>query len=202
MKSELAATIEQETTSAADSAPPVSAAPTSEILRAVRPARMTNRQKDMVRALACVMWADGNASELERKIIEELFDALGASTDERTEMSEWLDSECGSLDEVEIERLSEDEKEILLTHAMVLTLADDVQLPSEKAILAAMTARMALPEDVVQRITEDAVEERAVSLPSSLLQTIPPPAFEPVEEPLGAALEAALAVLDEQSKLE
>ncbi len=46
---------------------------------------------------------------------------------------------------------------------------------SEKAVLAKLTERMALPDDVVLRITEDAREDGAVSLPGSSLQTIPPP---------------------------
>lgn len=173
METELAVTNEEETLANA------SVPPTSEILRVVRPPRLTNRQKDMVRALACVMWADGNASPCERRIIEQLIDELGASADERIEMNAWLDADCSTLDDVEIERLSEDERQIVLSHALVLTLADDVQLPSEKEVLAKLTARMALPDDVVQRITEDAREDGAVSLPGSSLQSVRPPPLTP-----------------------
>jgi hypothetical protein len=59
---------------------------------------------------------------------------------------------------------------VLLTHAVVLTMADDVQLPSEKEIVAKLIERLALPEDVVATIMEDAREDGAVSLPGSVLE--------------------------------
>jgi uncharacterized membrane protein YebE (DUF533 family) len=144
--------------------------PPSAVLRVSRPVRMTNRQKDIVRALACVMWADGNASPQERRIIEQVVDEFGPTTDERIELSAWLESDCSTLDDVQLENLAPDEKQVLLTHAVVLTMADDVQLPSEKEIVAKIIERLALPEDVVATIMEDAREDGAVSLPGSVLE--------------------------------
>jgi uncharacterized membrane protein YebE (DUF533 family) len=143
--------------------------PASEVLRVNRPVRMTNRQKDLVRTLACVMWADGNASAPERRIIEQVVDEIGPSTEERVELSMWLDTDCSTLEDVHIEQLSQDEKQVLLTHAVVLTMADDVQLPSEKDILMKIIDRIALPGDVVDTIMEDAREDGAISLPASAL---------------------------------
>ena len=154
---------------------PSTTEPASAILRVDRPVRMTNRQKDLVRALACAMWADGNASPQERRIVEQVIEELGPSKDERAEMNAWLDADCSTLDDVAIERLSEDEKQILLTHAVVLTMADDVQLPSEKAVLARIIERVALPPEVVATILEDAREDRAVSLPGSAMTSVTPP---------------------------
>jgi len=146
------------------------AQPASAVLRVNRPVRMTNRQKDLVRTLACVMWADGNASPPERRIIEQVVDELGPSTEERAELSIWLDADCSTLEDVHIEQLSPDEKQVLLTHAVVLTMADDVQLPSEKEILTKIIDRIALPADIVDTIMEDAREDGAVSLPASALE--------------------------------
>ncbi|HVH47952.1 MAG TPA: hypothetical protein VM925_36710 [Labilithrix sp.] len=144
--------------------------PPSAILRVNRPMKLTNRQKDLVRALACVMWADGNASAQERRLIEQVIDELGPSRDERAEMTNWLDIDCSRLEDLQIERLSEDEKHMLLTHAVVLTMADDVQLATEKAIVAKIIERTALPPDVIDTIVADAREDGAVSLPGSALQ--------------------------------
>jgi uncharacterized membrane protein YebE (DUF533 family) len=156
---------------------PSSSDPSSAVLRVSRPVRLTNRQKDLVRALACAMWADGNASPQERRIVEQVIDELGPTENERIEMNAWLDSDCSTLDDLQIERLSDDEKQVLLTHAVVLTMADDVQLPTEKALLAKIIERAALPADVVATILEDAREDRAVSLPGSALEDVaaPPP---------------------------
>jgi uncharacterized membrane protein YebE (DUF533 family) len=150
-----------------------SSLPPSAVLRVCRPIRLTNRQKDLVRALACVMWADGNASAPERKIIEQLIDELGASKEERIELKEWLDDDCSTLDDAQLEQLSEDEKQVLLTHAVVLTMADDVQLPSEKKMLDRIIERVGLPDDVVRTIFEDAREDGAVSLPGSAFEDAP-----------------------------
>lgn len=156
---------------------PSSSEPASAILRVSRPVRLTNRQKDLVRTLACVMWADGNASAQERRLVEQVIEELRPSKEERIEMSAWLDADCSTLDDVQIERLSEDEKQVLLTHAVVLAMADDVQLPTEKAILARIIERIALPGDLVRTIFEDAREDGAVSLPGSALLDAgaPPP---------------------------
>lgn len=167
----LAALIEEELSHPSSSEPP------SAVLRVSRPVRLTNRQKDLVRTLACVMWADGNASTPERRIVEQVIDELRPSKDERIEMNAWLDADTSTLEDVQIERLSDDEKQVLLTHAVVLAMADDVQLPTEKAVLAKIIERIALPDDVVRTIFEDAREDRAVSLPGSALQEVaaPPP---------------------------
>ena len=144
--------------------------PASQVLRVNRPVRMTNRQKDLVRTLACVMWADGNASAPERRIVEQVVDEIAPSSEERAELQMWLDTDCSTLEDVHIEQLSQDEKQVLLTHAVVLTMADDVQLPSEKEILNRIIERIALPSDVVETIMEDAREDGAVSLPASALE--------------------------------
>ena len=147
-----------------------SSQPPSAVLRVHRPVRMTNRQKDIVRALACVMWSDGNASPQERRIIDQVVDEFSPSTDERIELNAWLESDCSTLDDVQLENLALDEKQVLLTHAVVLTMADDVQLPSEKEILSKIMSRIALPDEIVQTIMEDAREDGAVSLPGSVLE--------------------------------
>lgn len=130
---------------------------------------LTNRKKDMVRALACVMWADGNASSVERRIIEQVIDELRPMPKERAELAGWLDADCSTLDDVKIELLDQDEKEILYSHAVVLSLADDVQLPSEKVVLDKLIERLALAPEVIERIRYDAHEDGAVSLPGSAL---------------------------------
>lgn len=164
MSKEHLATLIDETLNESTSEPP------SAVLRVNRPVRLTNRQKDIIRALACIMWADGNASPQERRIIEQMMDELNPSTDERIELGACLDADCTKLDDVRLEHLTPDEKQVLLTHAVVLTMADDVQLPSEREMITKMIERLALPDDVVQTIMEDAREDGAVSLPGSALE--------------------------------
>lgn len=148
-----------------------------------RPSRLpiTNRQKDLVRALACVMWADGHAHPLEQALIEQVIASLDPSDAERAEMLEWVREDTCSLRDVEIERLSTDEREVLLRDAVLLSLADDVLLPSERAMLEKLSERLEVPLHTIDRIVEAQRDEAAVSLPSSVLEerampTDPPPA--------------------------
>lgn len=142
---------------------------------------ITNRQKDLVRALACVMWADGHAHPLEQRLIEEVIASLDPNDAERAEMLGWVHEDTVSLRDVEIERLSTDEREVLLRDAVLLSLADDVLLPSERAMLEKLSERLEVPLDIIDRIVEAQRDEAAVSLPSSVLEertrpTDPPPA--------------------------
>ena len=130
---------------------------------------LTNRKKDIVRALACVMWADGNASPVERRLIERVIDELRPMPGERAELVSWLDADCSTLDDVKLELLDQEEKEVLYSHAVVLSLADDVQLPSEKTVLDKLVERLALGPETIARIRHDAHEDGAVSLPGSAL---------------------------------
>jgi hypothetical protein len=142
---------------------------------------ITNRQKDLVRALACVMWADGHAHPLEQRLIEDVIDSLDPSDAERAEMLEWVREDVCVLGDAEIERLSGDEKEVLLRDAVLLSLADDVLLPSERAMLEKLSERLEVPIETIDRIVDAQRDEAAVSLPSSVLEertvpTEPPPA--------------------------
>ncbi len=133
------------------------------------PKRLTNRQKDVVRALACLMWADGNAAPQERIIIEEVIDALGPNEDERKEMMAWLDRDCVKLSDVELERLDDAEKELLLSDAILLTYADDVALPTEKAMLEKLRERLGVSVEKLQQIAVEVREEGVLSLPGTAL---------------------------------
>ena len=131
---------------------------------------ITNRQKDLVRALACVMWADGHAHPLEQNLIEQVIDSLDPSDDERAEMLEWVRADVCVLDDALVERLSADEKEVLIRDAVLLSLADDVLLPSERAMLVKLSERLEVPIATIDRIVEAQRDEAAVSLPSSVLE--------------------------------
>jgi hypothetical protein len=154
------------------------------------PKRLTNRQKDVVRALACLMWADGNAAPQERQIIEEVIAALGPTEEERREMQAWLERDVVKLADVELERLDDAEKELLLSDAILLTYADDVALPSEKAILDKLRERLGVTEDTLQRIADDVREENAISLPGSVLEEPSPPPLPGSTPRIVAAAEA------------
>jgi hypothetical protein len=130
---------------------------------------MTNRDKDLIRALTCVMWADGHPAQVERAFVEELLAAYDPTDEERRELDDWFAAE-GRLDELPLDRLTVEDRELLLTNAAILTHLDDVQLPSERAILVKLGKLLDFSDEKVERILETAAEERVVSLPSTALE--------------------------------
>jgi uncharacterized tellurite resistance protein B-like protein len=131
---------------------------------------LTNREKDVVHALAAVMWVDGHAAPAERKLSEQVIRAFDPSEDEWREMMTWLSPDHGAtIGGVELERLSEEQKEVLMTDAILISMADDVQLPSEKKILERLAERLGFSKDDLARLAADAREEGALSLPSNAL---------------------------------
>jgi DnaJ-domain-containing protein 1 len=144
---------------------PVGTAPSSK-----KRVPMTHRDKDLVRALACVMWADGHPSPKEQAFVEDFLAAYDPTADERRELEPWLVSEEGSLDDLQLHRLTVEDGELLLTNAAVLTHADDVQLPSERAILQKLGTLLGFSREKIEEILITASEERVVSLPSNALE--------------------------------
>lgn len=130
---------------------------------------LTNREKDVVRALACVMWIDGHAAPAERKLIEQIIAAFDPDEDERREMMTWLSNDVLTIADVRLESLSDEQKDMLLADAVLVTYADDVQLPSERTLLRKLAARLGFDEEKVSRAVASARDEGAISLPSSAL---------------------------------
>jgi tellurite resistance protein len=131
---------------------------------------MTNRDKDVIRALACVMWADGNASPKEREFLEQLVAAYEPGSEERREIVSWLERDCSTLADVQLEKLTVEDRELLLTDAALLARADDVVLPSEGSVLEKLGQRLGFSPEDVTRIVSNALDDTAISLPSSLLE--------------------------------
>lgn len=130
---------------------------------------LTNREKDVVRALACVMWIDGHAAPAARKVIEHVISAFDPSEDEWREMMSWLSEDVSTIADVRLESLSDEQKEILIADAVLVARADDVELPSEKTLLKKLAARLGIDDESVKRVVATARDDGALSLPSSAL---------------------------------
>src|SRR5688500_8543438 len=84
---------------------------------------LTNREKDVVRALACVMWADGHAAPAERKLIEHVIAGFDPNEEEWREMMSWLSEDVAAVSGVEIERMTDEQREVLMTDAVLVSYA-------------------------------------------------------------------------------
>src|SRR3954469_23977930 len=118
-----------------------------------RRSRISPRSHDMheqdiaiVRALVPVAWADGVFAEQERETLEALLDAYDATDDEKTQLREYA-KERRTLDDINLQDLSADDRRVLLQHAVLISFADGDQSKDETDFLEKLAAKLKIPAD-------------------------------------------------------
>ena len=99
----------------------------------------------IVKALVSVAWADGVFAEREREMLRALLDAYGAQPEERSAVEAYA-AERRTLDDINPQDLSADDRRTLLGHAVLLAYADGNLSKEEAEILAALAAKLRIPE--------------------------------------------------------
>ncbi|HLK38103.1 MAG TPA: hypothetical protein VKU41_15180 [Polyangiaceae bacterium] len=99
----------------------------------------------IVKALVPVAWADGVFAEKEREMLEALLDAYHATDSEKEMVREYAETRR-TLEDIDPQELSADDRRILLQHAVLLTYCDGAQSQEEKDLLEALSKRLRIPE--------------------------------------------------------
>jgi uncharacterized membrane protein YebE (DUF533 family) len=107
----------------------------------------------IVRALVPVAWADGKFADREKETLDALLDAFGADDVERAQISAFA-AEKKSLDDINLQELSADDRRVLLHHAVLLTFADGEQDEAERTFLVELAKRLHIPDDEAKGIQE------------------------------------------------
>jgi uncharacterized membrane protein YebE (DUF533 family) len=113
----------------------------------------------IVKALIPVAWADGVFAKQENEMLDALLDAYRASDREKEMLHEYAEKRR-TLDDIDLQELSADDRRVLLQHAVLLTFADGDQSSEELAFLQALSKRLRIPDDEA-RVLMDAGGERA-----------------------------------------
>jgi uncharacterized tellurite resistance protein B-like protein len=100
----------------------------------------------IVKALVPVAWADGVFAEREREMLDALLDAYNATDDERRMLREYA-GQRRTLDDIDPQELSSDDRRVLFQHAVLLTFADGAQSADEVDLLKALAKKVRLPDD-------------------------------------------------------
>lgn len=116
---------------------------------------MDEGQFAIVRALVPVAWADGEFAEKERALLEALLDAYGANVNEQKALRDYA-KERRTLDDIDLQELSANDRRVVLQNAVLLTFADGVQHASEAEILGLLAAKLRIPEDEANQIVAEA----------------------------------------------
>lgn len=109
----------------------------------------------IVKALVPVAWADGEFAQREKDTLEALLEAFGADDVEKEKIRAFAETRK-TLDDINLQELSADDRRILLQHAVLLSYADGKQDDQERAFLDELVKRLKLPTEEAKAIMEAA----------------------------------------------
>jgi len=120
---------------------------------------MHDQDMAIVKALVPVAWADGVFADREKEMIDALLDAYDASEAEKADVQKYA-AEKRSLDDIDLQELSADDRRVLLQHAVLLSFADGDQSTDEVDFLVKLADRLRIPQAEAKTLM-DAGAERA-----------------------------------------
>jgi len=130
---------------------------------------MTPGEKNIVKCLVAVAWADGKVAAPESGVIEGLLCGFDASPDEERELLEYAKFKRTLSADAPFKDLSREERELLLANAALLTHADGEQSASETELLDKLVSLLGFDEESAGQILES-VQDGALNLGSRALE--------------------------------
>ena len=130
---------------------------------------MTPGEKNIVKCLVAVAWADGKVAAPESGVIEGLLCGFDASEDEEREILDYAKHKRTLSADAPLKELTQEERELLLANAALLTHADGEQSDSEKELLNKLVTLLEFDEESAGEILES-VQDGALSLGSRALE--------------------------------
>ena len=130
---------------------------------------MTPGEKNIVKCLVAVAWADGKVAAPESGVIEGLLCGFDASADEEREVLDYAKHKRTLSADAPLQELSSEERELLLANAALLTHADGEQSASEKELLNKLVSLLEFDEESAGEILES-VQDGALTLGSRVLE--------------------------------
>ena len=137
---------------------------------------MTPNEKNIVKALVAVAWADGKLEQPESGIIEGLLCGFDASDDEEQELIAYAKQKRTFKDDVTVSEMTKEDRELLLANAALLTHADGDQSGQERDLLDKLVRLLEFNGADAEAILSSA-KEGALTLGSRALTAVasPPP---------------------------
>jgi tellurite resistance protein len=118
---------------------------------------MHDQDKAMLKSLVAVAWADGRFAEEEREMLDALLNGFDASETEANDLREYAKTPR-SIDDIPLGELSEDDKKLLLNHAVVLTFIDGHQSDDEKLLIDRLVKKLSIWADEADSIITSATK--------------------------------------------
>jgi tellurite resistance protein len=133
--------------------------------------RMTPSEKNIVKSLVAVAWADGKVEQPETHVIEGLLAGFDASEEEEKEIMEYAKERRTLSKDIPLTELDKEDRELLLANAALLTHADGEQSESEKELLDKLIQTLEFGKEEAESILES-VRDGALQLGSRALEDV------------------------------
>ena len=130
---------------------------------------MTPGEKNIVKCLVAVAWADGKVAAPESGVIEGLLCGFDASEEEERELLDYAKLKRTLSEDAPLKALSQEERELLLANAALLTHADGEQSDSERELLSKLVTMLEFDEESAGEIL-DSVQDGALNLGTRALE--------------------------------
>jgi tellurite resistance protein len=129
---------------------------------------MTPGEKNIVRSLVAVAWADGKLEAPESGVIEGLLCGFDATPEEEQEVLDYAKSRRTFENDIPLAELSREDRELLLANAALLTHADGEQSEQEKALLDKLVQVLGFTPSEASEILESSGDGALQLSPRSL----------------------------------
>jgi len=116
----------------------------------------------IVKALVPIAWADDDFASAEKEMLDALLEAYQATELEKKNVHDFAATKK-TLEDIELQDLSAEDRRVLLQHAVLLTFCDGAQSAGELALLKQLADKLRIPTAEAQA-TMDAAAERAKKL--------------------------------------
>ena len=130
---------------------------------------MTPSEKNIVRSLVAVAWADGQVAQGETSVIEGLLTGFDATEAEEKEVLEYARTPRSLEKDIPLAELSREDRELLLANAALLTHADGEQSGDETEVLDALAKLLGFSDAETHEILAGA-DDGALQLSSRSLK--------------------------------
>jgi tellurite resistance protein len=131
---------------------------------------MTPSEKNIVRSLVAVAWADGKLESGESSVIEGLLTGFDATEAEEKEILEYASVRRSLEKDIPLAELSRDDRELLLANAALLTMADGEKSDAESAVLEQLIQVLGFSREEADEILSSS-EDGALQLSPRSLKT-------------------------------
>ena len=130
---------------------------------------MTPSEKNIVKSLVAVAWADGQVADGESSVIEGLLTGFDATEAEEKEILDYARTERTLEKDIPLAELSREDRELLLANAGLLTHADGEQSLEETQVLVELIELLGFSDEEAHEILAGA-DDGALQLSSRSLK--------------------------------